>query len=57
VMKKGEQVELFSKNPHQSLISLIELSKSKNVEIKDLHVRRATLEDLFIELTGRSLRE
>ncbi|HEX9652340.1 MAG TPA: AAA family ATPase, partial [bacterium] len=57
VMSKGEQVELFSKNPHQTLVTLIELSKAKNAEIKDLHVRRPTLEDLFIELTGRSLRE
>lgn len=53
----GDNIELFSKNPQQTLVNLIELSKSKNVEIKDLHVRRATLEDLFIDLTGRSLRE
>jgi ABC-2 type transport system ATP-binding protein len=57
VMMKGERVELFSKNPHQTLVTLIELSKSRSAEIKDLHVRRPTLEDLFIELTGRSLRE
>ncbi len=35
----------------------MEFSKFENVEIKDLHIRKATLEDLFLELTGRSLRE
>ena len=53
----GENVELFSRNPQQTLVNLVELSKSRNMEVNDLHVRRATLEDLFIELTGRSLRE
>ncbi|MFQ5640866.1 MAG: ABC transporter ATP-binding protein [bacterium] len=57
MLSKDEEVELFSKNPHQTLVSLIELSKSKKAEIKNLHVRRPTLEDLFLELTGRSLRE
>jgi len=57
VFNKDENVELFSKNPHNTLVSLIELSKAKQAEIKDLHVRRPTLEDLFLELTGRSLRE
>ncbi|NIR47260.1 ATP-binding cassette domain-containing protein [candidate division KSB1 bacterium] len=57
VLAKGEEVELFSKNPHNTLVSLIDLSKSRQAEIKNLHVRRPTLEDLFLELTGRSLRE
>lgn len=57
MLTKGDKVELFSKNAHTSLVSLIEMSKAKKFEIKDLHVRRPTLEDLFLELTGRSLRE
>ncbi|MFQ5864960.1 MAG: ABC transporter ATP-binding protein [bacterium] len=57
VLSKGDDLELFSKNPHTTLLNLIELAKSRNAKIKDLHVRRPTLEDLFIELTGRSLRE
>ncbi|MCH6560734.1 ATP-binding cassette domain-containing protein, partial [candidate division KSB1 bacterium] len=57
VLVKGDDVELFSKNPHNSLLGLMELAKSKKSEIQNLHVRRPTLEDLFLELTGRSLRE
>lgn len=57
VRRKGEEVELFSSSPQTTLLSLIDLSKSAGAEFKDLHVRRPTLEDLFLELTGRSLRE
>ncbi|HLE57148.1 MAG TPA: ABC transporter ATP-binding protein [Rhodothermia bacterium] len=57
VLVKGEDVELFSKKPQSTLVELIELLKAKKIEITDLHVRRPTLEDLFLELTGRSLRE
>lgn len=57
VLTNGEQVELFSKQPQKTLEQLIELARSRGSEIKDLHIRRPTLEDLFLELTGRSLRE
>ncbi len=54
---RGAEVELFSKNPQQTLVALLDFAKNSHAEIKDLHVRRPTLEDLFLELTGRSLRE
>lgn len=57
VRQKGGLVELFSNDTQKTLLRLMELSKSENIEIKDLHIRKATLEDLFLELTGRSLRE
>jgi ABC-2 type transport system ATP-binding protein len=57
VVNKGTLMELFSDDPQKALLSLMELSKSKKQEIKDLHIRKATLEDLFLDLTGRSLRE
>lgn len=57
VLTNGDQVELFSKQPQKTLEQLIELARSRGSEIKDLHIRRPTLEDLFLELTGRSLRE
>lgn len=57
LLVKGNVFEIFSKQPHVTLRDLIEFSKSNNMEIKDLHVRKPTLEDLFLELTGRSLRE
>ena len=54
---RGGEVELFSKDPQNSLINLMALSQEKQLKIQDLHVRRPTLEDVFLALTGRSLRE
>jgi ABC-2 type transport system ATP-binding protein len=57
VLTKGNIVELFTKTPQKCVIKLLNWAQKKNIIIKDLHIRRATLEDVFLELTGRSLRE
>jgi hypothetical protein len=36
---------------------LTDLGKAKGITLDDLHVRRATLEDVFLKLTGRRIRE
>jgi ABC-2 type transport system ATP-binding protein len=41
----------------QTLVDLVNLLQSRGLEIVDLHVRRPTLEDVFIELTGSRLRD
>jgi ABC-2 type transport system ATP-binding protein len=56
ILTKGNLVEIFTKTPQKILIKLLDSAKERKVDIKDLHVRRATLEDVFLELTGRSLR-
>jgi ABC-2 type transport system ATP-binding protein len=40
-----------------TLISLIQLTSMKNLKLTDLQTRTSTLEDVFIHMTGRSLRE
>ena len=37
--------------------ALMDYAKSKGIELTNLYVRRATLEDVFIKLTGRRIRE
>ncbi len=54
---KNERVELYSRDVQQSIVALIELARSSGVEVEDLHVSQPNLEDLFLDLTGRSLRE
>lgn len=39
----------------QTLAELMDLLKARQVEIAALHVQKATLEDVFLELTGTSL--
>jgi ABC-2 type transport system ATP-binding protein len=52
----GEHV-LYSSDPPATLDALFELARARDVRLDDLRVRAATLEDLYIEKTGRFLRE
>lgn len=54
---EGLQVELFSADAQQTLTSLLNYAAEKNLVLNELHVRRPNLEDVFLQLTGRSLRE
>ncbi|HPT27585.1 MAG TPA: ABC transporter ATP-binding protein [Bryobacteraceae bacterium] len=43
--------------PAQAVVELVKWIDSNGVVLDDLHIRRPTLEDVFIELTGKSLRD
>jgi ABC-2 type transport system ATP-binding protein len=43
--------------PTQTVVELVKLVEDQNNELIDLHIRKPSLEDVFIELTGRALRE
>jgi ABC-2 type transport system ATP-binding protein len=49
--------ELTVASVHTTVPPLLELLASRRVELLDLSTRRATLEDVFVHLTGRHLRE
>jgi ABC-2 type transport system ATP-binding protein len=57
ILTKGSTIEIFTKTPQNILIKLMDNAKKRKSTIRDLHIRKATLEDVFLELTGRSLRE
>ena len=50
-------IELASEAPQRTLVGLIELAERRHVELRDLAVRRPSLEDVFLRLTGREFRE
>ncbi|QOY36431.1 ABC transporter ATP-binding protein [Anaerobacillus isosaccharinicus] len=52
-----DQAVLYTTNLQDSLIALIKFTEDQKIQIQDLQTRRATLEDVFLQLTGRSLRE
>jgi len=52
----GEHV-LYSRDPQATLDALFRLARERDARLIDLRVRAATLEDLYIEKTGRFLRE
>ncbi|MFL8935244.1 ABC transporter ATP-binding protein [Rossellomorea oryzaecorticis] len=54
---KDTFVQLYTDDLQLALTSLIEVSAAHGFEIRDLQTRQATLEDVFIHMTGRRLRE
>jgi hypothetical protein len=57
VEKRGDVWEVPTPNPKILLPKLFTTIESERLEYNQVHVRRATLEDVFLQLTGRSLRE
>ncbi len=50
----GDQLEVRSDNPQLTLIGLLELAREHKVELTELRSNQASLEDVFLTLTGRS---
>jgi ABC-2 type transport system ATP-binding protein len=46
-----------AEKPARIVVELVKWLEAAGIEIEDLHIRRPTLEDVFLELTGKSLRE
>lgn len=57
VGRRKDTYVLYTDNLQVTLISLIQLTSLKNLKLTDLQTRTSTLEDVFIHMTGRSLRE
>src|SRR5512140_3561477 len=53
----GDETLLYTGDVATTIGALLGLTESRNLEPKDLGVRRATLEDVFLDLTGRALRD
>jgi ABC-2 type transport system ATP-binding protein len=43
--------------PARTIVELVKWIEQNGVELADIHLKRPTLEDVFIELTGKRLRE
>ena len=54
---RGDLWEIPTRDPKALLPRLLELAESQGVPFEQIHVRRATLEDVFLHRTGRSLRD
>ena len=57
VKREPDEVLLYSRDVGASIGALLALADARSVELTDLTVRRATLEDVFLDLTGRALRD
>jgi ABC-2 type transport system ATP-binding protein len=57
VTSKADRWELPTHDPKAFLPALLEATERLAVPYTQIHVRRASLEDVFLHLTGRSLRD
>jgi ABC-2 type transport system ATP-binding protein len=57
VIKKDHRIIIESKNPEHDLHKLMECIEKNQIKIVNLIVHQPTLEDVFLKLTGKKLRE
>ena len=53
----GELIRIQTSDISTTLSNLMELSKRVKVSLKDIHISQPSLEDVFLHLTGRTIRE
>jgi ABC-2 type transport system ATP-binding protein len=57
VREEGDLITLTAGEPHRALPALLDLIRETGVKLAGLTTRTATLEDVFVTLTGRHLRD
>ena len=53
----GRTISMHSQSPAATIVELVKWIEAQNLKLVDIHMKRPTLEDVFIELTGKKLRE
>ncbi|PYT13238.1 MAG: ABC transporter ATP-binding protein [Acidobacteria bacterium] len=53
----GTLLTVYSPRPARTLPDLVKWIDQQGIDLEDIHLKRPTLEDVFIELTGKRLRE
>jgi ABC-2 type transport system ATP-binding protein len=57
VREEGDRITLTAGEPHRALPALLDLIRAHSIKLAGLTTRTATLEDVFVTLTGRHLRD
>ena len=57
VKEDADEVLIYTLDPGRTIGGLLDLADSRGLEPQNLSIRRATLEDVFLDLTGRALRD
>jgi ABC-2 type transport system ATP-binding protein len=52
-----KSLTVHSLKPARTIVELVKWIDQQGIELADIHLKRPTLEDVFIELTGKRLRE
>lgn len=57
VFQEGTRLTIFSHHPREVLVQLVHALDQGTIPIQQISLRKATLEDVFLELTGHKIRE
>ena len=57
VTEDGKRVSVKSDHPARAIAALVKWIDQQGLDLVDIQLKRPTLEDVFIELTGKRLRE
>ena len=57
VVVEDDEIVLFTRDVPATIAALLDLTTRSGTELDNLMIRRASLEDVFLELTGRALRD
>ena len=52
-----KRLSVSAPRPARAIVDLVKWLDAAQIEIEDLHIKRPTLEDVFIHLTGKTLRD
>ena len=53
----GRHIKVTSTRPARTLVEMVKWVDAQAIELDDVRLSRPTLEDVFIELTGKKLRD
>ena len=53
----GRSVTIYTRKPAKTLVEAVKWVDAQGIEIDDVRLKHPTLEDVFIELTGKKLRD
>jgi ABC-2 type transport system ATP-binding protein len=57
VIKEGDDIVVYTNNIPAVIAGLLGLASQRSTELSELSVRQATLEDVFLKLTGKRIRD
>jgi ABC-2 type transport system ATP-binding protein len=57
ITSEGDTIIIHTREASSVLIELVRMSEDNGLNLENISVRKATLEDVFLELTGKKLRE
>ncbi len=57
VNERRTAISVISRRPARTIVEMVKWLDESGIELSDIHLKRPTLEEAFIELTGKSLRE